>query len=77
MPASFKGHVKFEDVCFSYATSTSADADTSSDKKVAPSEGPVVLSDVNLEVKPGEALVLMGPSGCGKSTVKLNMCWCC
>lgn len=62
-PASsaFKGHVKFEDVSFAYATSTEGSCPT----------GPLVLSKVNLEVKPGEAVVLMGPSGCGKSTVRV------
>jgi multiple sugar transport system ATP-binding protein len=27
------------------------------------------LSDINLEIEPGEFLVLLGPSGCGKSTI--------
>jgi multiple sugar transport system ATP-binding protein len=31
-------------------------------------KGPPVVSDVNLEVKEGEFLVLLGPSGCGKTT---------
>jgi ATP-binding cassette subfamily B protein len=53
-----KGHVKFEGVSFSYASSLEPGAPT----------GAQVLSDVNLEVKPGQAVVLMGPSGCGKST---------
>lgn len=36
---------------------------------------PVVLSDVNLDIKKGEYAALTGPSGCGKSTVlKLLMC---
>ena len=28
----------------------------------------VVLKDINLEVAPGEVIVIIGPSGCGKST---------
>ena len=36
---------------------------------------PVVLKDVNLEIKKGEYIVFTGPSGCGKSTIlKLLMC---
>ncbi|WP_067825643.1 ABC transporter ATP-binding protein [Nocardia inohanensis] len=31
--------------------------------------GAPVITDLNLEVKPGEILILTGPSGCGKSTV--------
>jgi len=31
--------------------------------------GLTVLDGVNLEVRPGETMVIMGPSGCGKSTL--------
>lgn len=31
--------------------------------------GPAVIDDLSLVVRPGEILVLTGPSGCGKSTV--------
>ena len=32
-------------------------------------DGPVVLDDINLTVRPGDFVSLIGPSGCGKSTV--------
>ena len=31
--------------------------------------GPLVVQDVNLDLNPGEVLVLLGPNGCGKSTL--------
>lgn len=32
-------------------------------------DGPVVLTDINLTVAPGDFISLIGPSGCGKSTI--------
>ena len=48
-----KGAVTFEGVSFAYATR----------------KGQPVLTDVTLEIKPGEVIALVGPSGAGKSTI--------
>lgn len=32
-------------------------------------DGPDVLSDINITIRPGEFIALVGPSGCGKSTL--------
>ena len=36
--------------------------------KVYGGEGPSAVSDLNLDIKDGEFIVLVGPSGCGKTT---------
>ncbi|MEM9158675.1 MAG: ABC transporter ATP-binding protein [Verrucomicrobiota bacterium] len=37
-------------------------------------DGPIVLDDINLEVKSGDFISLLGPSGCGKSTLLKALC---
>lgn len=53
-----KGHVKFEDVNFSYIDGEDSD----------------VLTDINLDIVPGQTVALVGHTGAGKSTlIKLVM----
>ncbi len=53
IPQHISGHIRFEDVHFSYPS--------------RPSNR--VLCDFNLRIEPGETVALVGPSGAGKSTI--------
>ncbi len=53
LPEPARGHIRFDDVRFSYPSRPEA----------------VVLDGFSLEVRPGETVALVGPSGAGKSTV--------
>ncbi|XP_070792440.1 antigen peptide transporter 1 [Pituophis catenifer annectens] len=52
-PTNLRGHMKLEDVSFSYANNGNS----------------LVLKGVSLELRPGTVTALVGPSGSGKSTV--------
>ncbi|CAA9254048.1 MAG: Heterodimeric efflux ABC transporter, permease/ATP-binding subunit 2, partial [uncultured Chloroflexia bacterium] len=61
-----QGHVTFENVSFSYGERPDAQ------KHNADHSGEMVLSDVTLEVEPGQTVALVGPTGAGKTTL-VNM----
>ena len=48
-----KGDVSFRDVCFRYGSEDS----------------PLIINNLNLEIKAGQIIALVGKSGCGKSTL--------
>jgi ATP-binding cassette subfamily B (MDR/TAP) protein 1 len=52
-PNKIVGHIIFKDVCFSYPTRPNVQ----------------VLTNFNLEIKPGQSVALVGASGSGKSTI--------
>jgi len=56
------GRITFKDVSFAYAP-----AQTAGQKSSDPP--PLVLHEVNLDVRPGEMIALVGPSGAGKTTL--------
>lgn len=49
-----RGEVRFEGVCFDYGDTETAR---------------IVLSDIDLDVQPGQVVALVGPSGAGKTTL--------
>jgi len=58
------GHVAFEDVSFTYPTSS-----TDADSAAVPSQPrPAVLRNMTFEAQPGQVVALVGPSGAGKTT---------
>jgi ATP-binding cassette, subfamily B, bacterial MsbA len=57
--APFSHSIRFENVCFSYESSSGSEED----------EGREILRDINLEVRAGEVLAVVGSSGAGKSTL--------
>src|SRR5579872_2962226 len=57
--APFSRSIKFEQVCFSYQSSSGSEEE----------EGREILRDINLEVRAGEVLAVVGSSGAGKSTL--------
>ena len=56
---NLEGRISFENVGFSYG---------------ADSQAVEVLSDINLEILPGETLAIVGPTGGGKSTIAKLIC---
>ena len=63
-----RGHIRFENVSFSYKASPQAPPDALAGYSAAPS----VLAGVFLDVPPGAALGISGPPGSGKTTL-LNL----
>jgi ATP-binding cassette, subfamily B, bacterial MsbA len=70
--AKFARAIRFADVSFSYSKSSSSSSSVDNGNGNANAntdDSPLVLHDINLEVKMGEVLAVVGSSGAGKSTL--------
>jgi subfamily B ATP-binding cassette protein MsbA len=73
--AKFARAIRFADVSFSYSNSSSSSSSndnnnhTNANSNSGSDDSPLVLHDINLEVKMGEVLAVVGSSGAGKSTL--------
>ncbi|MGN0297747.1 MAG: ABC transporter ATP-binding protein [Lachnospiraceae bacterium] len=62
--------IGLRNACFTYLPPTQSIGEEKKQQKM-----PIVLKEINLELRKGEYISFIGPSGCGKSTVlKVMMC---
>lgn len=72
-----EGHIRFEDVSFTYIEESEAEAAAPTtngreEKEASPAIVPTrrnALKDISFEIQPGQLAALVGPSGAGKTTV--------
>src|SRR6056297_958483 len=66
-----RGHVRFEDVWFRYPAATGSSLESLEGPRSEHGEDASdwILSDIDLDLKPGTMTALVGPSGAGKSTL--------
>ena len=57
------GHIRFENVSFSYGSESKTDADFAGGKRE------LALENISFSLNKGESLGIIGPTGCGKTTV--------
>jgi ATP-binding cassette subfamily B protein len=58
-----EGHIKFENVSFSYGSESKTDADFAGGKRE------LALENISFSLNKGESLGIIGPTGCGKTTI--------
>ena len=65
---SSRGQISFRDVSFAYPRAKKKDDDAAAESANRQSPPANVLSNITLDVAPGQTIALVGPSGAGKTT---------